>query len=101
MITIVQGSIIQCNEEYVIQQCDCISTKCTKLDMNYVEEFPWADVYGQRKQMNGYRNMASYDSRGKPGTIKIFDNGSKNDPKVVAFFTQICPGKPFTGINSK
>lgn len=97
MIKIVQGSVLDCNEEYVLQQCDCISTLTKDLDSDYKREFSWADVYGERKQINGFRNLANVDSRGKPGDIKVFPGNG--EPNVVAMFCQICPGKSFTGVN--
>lgn len=101
MITVVQGNVLDSAEQYVVQQCDCISPKPTKLDADYLEEFPWATVYEDRQPMNGFRNLAHPDSQGKPGEIKVYDSGYDQDPKVIAIFSQICPGKSFTGMNSK
>jgi len=100
MIKIVQGSVLDAVEEYVLQQCDCISTQVKDLDADYKREFPWADVYGERTPMKGWRNLATVDTRGKPGDIKVFPSGN-DEPNVVALFCQMCPGKPFTGINHK
>lgn len=100
MIKIIQGSVLDTMEEYVLQQCDCISTQAKDLDHDYVREFPWADVYGERTAMNGYRNLATVDTRGTPGDIKVFPSGNE-EPNIVAMFCQMCPGRPFTGINSK
>ena len=113
MIKIVQGSIVDANEEYIVQQCDCISTIGTDLDTEYLEEFEWADIYGERIPLacpkgtkplhggSGFRNIANPDSRGKPGSIKLFSTGNDDEPKVLAMFSQFCSGKPFTGVNSK
>jgi len=98
MIKIIQGSVLDTNEEYVLQQCDCISTQALDLDADYKKEFPWADVYGERKQMNGFRNLAVIDSRSTPGDIKVFPSGNE-EPNIIAMFCQVAPGKPFTGIN--
>jgi hypothetical protein len=98
MIKIIQGSVLDTNEEYVLQQCDCISTQALHLDADYKKEFPWGDVYGDRTPINGFRNLATVDTRGIPGTIKVYPSGN-DEPNVVAMFSQVCPGKPFTGIN--
>ena len=98
MIKIIQGSVLDTNEEYVLQQCDCISTQASNLDADYKKEFPWADVYGERTPMNGWRNVATMDTRGKPGDIKVFPSGNE-EPNIIAMFSQNCPGRPFTGIN--
>jgi len=100
MIKIIQGCVLDSVEEYVLQQCDCISTQAKDFDHDYVREFAWADVYGERTQMNGFRNLATSDTRGKPGEIKVFPSGNE-EPNIIAMFTQICPGRPFSGMNSK
>ena len=98
MIKIIQGSVLDAQEDYVLQQCDCLSTQPKDLDLDYKKEFPWADVYGMRAPMNGFRNIATNDSRGKPGEIQQFPAGTE-EPTVIAMFSQICPGRPFTGFN--
>jgi hypothetical protein len=102
IIKTVQGSVLDTVEEYVLQQCDCISTQATNLDADYKREFAWADVYGEenRAPMNGFRNLATPDTRGKPGEIQIFPSGNE-EPNIVAMYCQYCPGRPFTGINKK
>lgn len=100
MIKIIQGSVLDCNEHYVIQQCDCISTKGTELDNQYSEEFPWASVYDERTPMKGFRHIATPDTRGKPGKIKLYPADEPDeDPGVICIFSQYCPGKVSTGIN--
>lgn len=101
MIKLIQGSVLDTKEQYVLQQCDCISTVRQKLDADYAKEFSWADVYGDRENMKGWRNLATIGTRGTPGEIKVFDGGSKDETQVIAMFTQMCPGKPFTGLNNK
>lgn len=98
MIKIIQGSVLDAQEQYVLQQCDCISTQAKDLDSEYKNEFPWANVYGLREPMNGFRHIAKNEFRGKPGEIKVFPSGT-DEPSIVAMFSQICPGRPFTGLN--
>ena len=97
----VVGHILDSNDEYILRVCDCISTKSQSwFDQEFNTVFPFADPYSRRQVIKGFRDLATTASRPKPGDIQIFKNPSnKYDPHVVAFFCQICPGRPFTGIN--
>lgn len=101
MIKIIPGDILENNEVYVVQQCDCISTVAQGLDAEYAEEYPFANVYGDRTQLKGFRNLAVPGDRAVPGDIKVYNAEDKDDPHVIAIFSQYCPGRPFTGINAK
>ena len=109
MIRFLQGNITQSVEDYVCHHFDCVSTKHTSnSEKEFLDEFPFVDVYSSRKEQKGYRNFADAKTRDNIGTIKVYsdedrddDEESEAESKVVAMFTQYCPGKPFTGLNSK
>ena len=101
MIKIIQGNILDNNEEYVVLQFDCISTEEKGMYKEFVDEYPFACVYKNRKQMKGFRNQAVLTDRPLPGNIQVFNGETDDDPNVIAIFSQLCPGKSFSGINSK
>lgn len=67
------GSILEAKEQYIAQQCNCISSNYKGLSKAIVEEFPWAKFYSESKR--------------EPGTIKIEGNGI-DKRFVIGMFAQ-------------
>ncbi len=101
MLKIIQGSILDSNEDYVVHLCDCFSLGSEVEDKRFQREFFWATPYESRKQLRGSRNLATSETRDRPGTISTYDGPDRHDPTVVVMFAQLCPGRPFSGVNQK
>jgi len=100
MVKIVKGDLLNSNEEYIVQQCNCLTVSSHGLSKSISDKYgKWADPYCQRKRI-GKRNLAQEQYRDKPGTIKILTS-TPSDPKittvqpnVVCIFGQWVPGVP-------
>lgn len=101
------GDILECEEEYLMQQCNCLTVKAHGLSQTLSDKWSWANVYTTRKSLNG-RNLAIEKDRARVGSIKVckkdigpMDNFVKDnskvinvDKKVICLFAQWCPGPP-------
>jgi hypothetical protein len=77
---------------YIIQQCNCLCVHPHGLAEDIANAFPYANVYGKRKQM-GRRNLAYPEYRDTPGTFRTYFGSKLNDPTIVALFAQYDFGK--------
>jgi O-acetyl-ADP-ribose deacetylase (regulator of RNase III) len=69
----VSGNLLDSNEQYIVHQCNCITTHSKGLSTQIFRAYPEADTYSRN------------DTR-KPGTIHVFD-------KVINLYGQKYPGK--------
>ena len=69
----------------ICHQVNCLTVKPHGLSMKLAEKYPWADIYKLRKSI-GNRNLASPESRGLPGTIRIFNH--RTFPSVICLQAQ-------------
>jgi len=97
----VHGDVLDSNEAYILQPCDCISLHPTKNDEYFQCAFPFANPYGTRQVMKGFRDITAPMFRPKPGSIQVFTNPMDEDNNIVAMYCQVGSGKPFTGVNKK
>jgi O-acetyl-ADP-ribose deacetylase (regulator of RNase III) len=93
-IQIVEGDILQSKEQYIVQQCNCISVKAHGLSKTISVRFPHADSYARRIPM-GSKNLATVESRSDPGSIVVCGNGL-DERYVINAFGQYGMGKPYT-----
>lgn len=77
---IIQGDLLSSNEDYIVQQNNCISKKSLGLAKTIADRFPIADHYLNRTQND------------TPGTIKIYDTNGKSKFKIICAFGQFYPG---------
>lgn len=87
-LEIVKGDLLKAPEEYILQQCNCLTVRAHGLSATLASKYPWADPYGDRKGI-GSRNLAVLEDRPHPGTIKI----CQGSPNVICLFGQHRPGK--------
>ena len=66
------ADILEADEQYICQQCNCTSANYKGLSKAIVETFPWATFYSEAR---------------KPGTIGIKGNG-KDKRFVIGMFEQ-------------
>ena len=57
--------------ELICHQVNCLTVKSHGLSNQVALKYPWADIYHTRTPING-RNLASKDTRGIPGKVKVF-----------------------------
>lgn len=69
----------------ICHQVNCLTIKPHGLSLKLAEKYPGADIYRHRKGIEN-RNLASIDTRGIPGTIKIFNR--QTFPSVICVQTQ-------------
>jgi O-acetyl-ADP-ribose deacetylase (regulator of RNase III) len=87
------GDLLKAKEEYIVHQCNCISTQNRGLSKAISSKFRYADIYSLRRNIPYYKNMAVEDDRPEPGTIHISGNG-KEERFVISLFGQYAMGKP-------
>lgn len=86
---IIEGDILNSQEEYIVQQCNCLTITSSGLSKTLADKWSWADPYSKRRRI-GSRNLAIEEDRDAPGTIRIL---SSNDKNVICMFAQWAPGK--------
>jgi O-acetyl-ADP-ribose deacetylase (regulator of RNase III) len=95
---IVKGNLLDATEQYIVQQCNCISTRSHGLSKQVAERFRHADVYGARAR-DGAKNTAPESARAVPGTIAVLGDGD-SERFVICAFAQYGMGKPYSLNNS-
>lgn len=91
-IPVVNKNILECTEQYIIQQNNCIGCKPHGLSAQIAYKWPYADPYSRRKKMYGNRNYAVEADRPIPGTIEIFKGRNKS---IICMYAQYGMGKPY------
>ena len=69
----VKGDLLQAEEKFIAQQCNCVTVKSQGLAAVITKKYPWAEPYSTRKAIPG-RNCATEDNRDVPGTVRILSN---------------------------
>ena len=87
------GNLLDATEQYIVQQCNCVATKAHGLSEQISTKFPYANVYGKRRSLNG-RNWALAEDQAVPGTYEICGDGIK-DRYVINIYAQYGMGKPY------
>lgn len=78
---IVEGDLLQAKEKYLAHQTNCMSTHAAHLSASVFREFPYADIYSERRKPS------------RPGTIVIRGDGKK-ERFVINMLGQYYPGAP-------
>lgn len=89
---IIQGDILEATEEFILQQCNCLTVRAHGLSESLEKRFPHAGVYSRRRPVGG-RNLAVPEDRATPGNALIFTG----KPNIICLFGQWRPGK--TGVS--
>ena len=82
----VYGDLLSIRDvDAICHQVNCLTIIPHGLSLELALTYPWADIYSRRKGV-GNRNLATLESRGIPGKIKIF----KQDlyPAVICMHAQ-------------
>jgi len=84
-IKIINGDLLDAKEDYIVHQCNCISTNAQALAKQ---------IFGRYDYANSYKNRINNDKSTytQPGTIEIYGNG--NDQRyVINMYAQYYPAK--------
>lgn len=74
------GDILEVKDQYIAQQCNCMTRNYKGLSKAIVEKFPWATFYES--------------SIRTPGTITVLGDEKYNQRKVIGMYAQRHPGSP-------
>jgi len=77
----VQGDVLLTTAYYILQQCNCLTTRAYGLSSAIAKKFPYANVYAKRKK---------FGNQSIPGTIEI----CTGTPNIICLYGQWNPGKP-------
>ena len=89
---IVKGDILNATEDFILQQCNCLTVKAHGLSETLGNKFPHARVYNHRKPISQHAygsNIAIEVDRAIPGTAVI----CTGVPGIICLFSQWRPGK--------
>lgn len=85
--TVKPGNILEATEQYIAQQCNCLTVRPHGLSKAIAEAYPHGNYYATRRPA-GHRNLAVEDDRDTPGTLKII----RGEPNIINIFGQWAPG---------
>jgi O-acetyl-ADP-ribose deacetylase (regulator of RNase III) len=87
MIEVIDGDLLEAPEQYIMHQCNCVTSHAAGLAKKLFEKFPYADIYKERA--NPHVPSAGCEM----GDIIVRGNGS-DQRLVVNALAQYYPGKP-------
>lgn len=91
---VIRGNLLDATQQVIVHQINCLCTRPHGLAASVAERFPYANVYGQRRQV-GRQNLAVEADRGIPGTIDArLPPANSTGPIVIGLYGQYDYGKP-------
>jgi len=87
MLRVCEGNLLDASEDYIVQQCNCVSTKPHGLSRYIADRYPHGDVYA----------FIAPETR-IPGTIAT--RGKIGERPIICAFAQFGVGKPGTYQNA-
>lgn len=90
-VELVEGNLLECKEQYLCHQCNCITVKGAHLSGDVFERFPYANIYIDRLH-SGKRDI--------PGTIIIRGRDPTNERLIINMLAQYYPGKSRFGTDT-
>jgi hypothetical protein len=88
----INGDICNATEDYIIQQCNCLTVRAHGLSQILADKFQHARIYELRTAM-GRQNLAIPEDRAIPGTALICEAKDPSEPGIICLFGQWRPGK--------
>ena len=89
IIDTIKGNLLDSNETYICQQCNCNTIKAHGLSKSISNKYTWANIYKIRPKK--HNNSTTHPD--EPGTIIELEHPN-NHHKVLCFMGQWLPGKP-------
>lgn len=92
MTLVVQGSLLDFDGDYIVQQCNCLTVHAHGLSQSIADRFPHGNFYGRRRGI-GRRNLAMPEDRGVPGSMILLEPMTPEDgPGIACLLGQWRPG---------
>lgn len=88
---VVKGDILDAKEDYILQQCNCLTVRAHGLSADLARKFPYADIYATRRPI-GNRNVCIEEDRSTPGSYEILSDPEETSPAIICLFGQWRPG---------
>ena len=82
-LKIIDGDLLEAKEQYIVHQCNCVSTGAKTLALQIFNKFPYANTYK-------YRQMKNFGTYSKAGTIQILGNG-EDQRYIINAYSQYYP----------
>lgn len=95
-LSVIKGDLLCAPQQVIVHQINCLCIRPHGLSAAVAARFPYANVYGQRRQV-GRQNFAVEADRGTPGDIAVrTPDPSKGEagPTVVGLYGQYDYGRP-------
>ena len=96
-LTTKSGNLLDAEEEYILQQCNCVACSPHGLSAAIAKKFSFADPYSRRRSLK-QRNFAVEEDQPNPGSIQLLEDENCST-KVVCLFAQYGMGKPYSYTN--
>lgn len=84
----VRGDLLDAEENYIAQQCNCVTVRAHGLSKSLAQRFPHGDVYGDRSKKSG--NTAQEPDT--PGSVVVTEHDG--EPVLLHLMAQWTPSKP-------
>jgi O-acetyl-ADP-ribose deacetylase (regulator of RNase III) len=88
------GDVLTAKEEYIVHQCNCITTTTAGLARVITSKFPYAAPYSNRRPDPCRPSRCLPEDVSKPGTIQVWRSPTGDSPHFIGLFAQYEPGKP-------
>jgi len=82
------GDVLLAKENFIAQQCNCLSVRPHGLSQSIATKYPHGDAYARRRPTAPGRNTACIEDRPEPGSLLVL----AGTPNVVCLFAQWAPG---------
>ena len=87
------GDVLKATEEYIVHQCNCITTRGGGLAMMIAQKFPYAAPYVHRRPYPGRFPRCLPEDEAKPGTIQVWRGEEEGQPAFIGLFAQYKGGE--------
>ena len=84
------GDVLKATEQYIVHQCNCVTTTSAGLANAIAKQFPYADPYSHRRPDPNRASRCVPEDAAKPGTIQVWRPPQDMDgPSFIGLYAQI------------
>src|SRR5271169_146147 len=88
------GDVLTSKEDYIVHQCNCITTTSAGIARVIGSKFPYAAPYSNRRPNPSNPSRCLAEDISKPGTIQVWRSPTGDTPNFIGLYAQYDPGKP-------
>src|SRR5579862_2431257 len=88
------GDVLKATEEYIVHQCNCVTTTTAGLATAISKQFPFANPYSNRRPDPNRPSRCQQEDAAKPGTRQIWRSEDGKGPAFIGLYAQYGPGRP-------